>query len=151
MPSQRSLLWEKLRNNRGIETDFYTYSFNVSSIAPAATALDSISIQANASFVVVKSTYWVDNAAASQTESTRLIPLVTVALTDSGSGRNLQNAAVPLPNIAGTAELPFVWPQQRLLMASSTVTAQFVNFDAAVTYTNLYLTLIGFQVFEYGG
>jgi hypothetical protein len=149
MPSQRTQLLQKLKSGQGIELDFYSYTFNVASLAAAASDLDSISIQANASFVVVKSTYFADIAGAAQTDSSRVIPLVTVALTDSGSGRNLQNAAVPINSIGGPGQLPFIWPQSRLLMASSTITATFINYSAATTYVNLYYTLIGYQVFEY--
>lgn len=130
--------------------DYYIYPFNVASIAPAANATASIQIQANSAFVIQKMAYMVDNAAASQNDSTRLIPLVTVKIEDSGSGRFFQKDPIPLSAIAGTGELPFVLPRPRLCMPSSALTATFTNYDAAVTYTNLYLLLIGYQIYNYG-
>ena len=147
--SPKDRLWQKIKSGKGVETDFYTYSFVVASLAAAASATSTISVQANAAFVIVKLAVMADLAGALQTDSSRVIPLVNVSINDSGSGRNLQNTPVPLGNIAGSAQLPFVMPQQRILMPSSSVQALFTNYSAASTYLNLTLTLIGYQVFEY--
>ena len=140
-------LWNMIKSGQGVETDFYSYSFTASSIAAAASAVSTISIQSNAAFVIVKSCYMASVANATLTDSTRVVPLINVAITDNGSGRNLQNTAVPINSIAGVGELPFVWPQQRILMPSSSVQCTFTNVSAATTYTTVTLTLFGYQVF----
>lgn len=148
--SNKQQLWKMIKEGSDrIEMDFYSYSFYLASLANGVSGTDTINIQANSAFVVVKSTVFADIAGAAQTEATRVIPLLTVSITDSGSGRNLQNAAVPIASIAGDGKLPFVWPRQRLFEPSSAVSAVFTNYSNATTYANIYLTLIGFQVFEY--
>ncbi len=127
--------------------DFYVYEEDFSALTSGATALGSINIQADSDFVVQKLTYFADIAAGAQLDSTRIIPLVSIQITDSGSGRNLMEAPVALSNIFGTGELPFILPQPKLFLARSTISISVTNFDAAVTY-NLRLSLIGYKVFR---
>ena len=149
MPTaNKSLLMQKIDSRQGVELDFYSYTFVVDSIAAAGTSLASINIQANAHFIVDRSTYMADVGGAAQTDANRVLPLIDVFMTDTGSGRNLQNSNIALSSVAGTGKLPFIWPQQRLLMASSTVTCQFFNLSNATTYANVKFTLFGYQVFE---
>lgn len=129
----------------------YTQSFLVASIAPAAVATAISNIDASAYFVWCKTTYFAANANASQTENTRLIPLVTVQLTDSGSQRQLFDIPQPISNIAGHEGIPQILEQPYLYRPNSNISGRFVNFDAAVTYVNLYLTLIGYRVKMLGG
>ncbi|MES9901027.1 MAG: hypothetical protein ABW148_18675 [Sedimenticola sp.] len=127
--------------------DFYVYEEDFSALASGASDIGSINIQADSDFVVQKLTYFADIAAAAQLDGTRIIPLVTIQITDSGSGRNLMEAPVALSNIFGTGELPFILPQPKLFLARSTISISVTNFDAAVTY-NLRLSLIGYKVFR---
>lgn len=134
-------------NNQQVIKDFYVYEEDFSALASGATALGSINIQADSDFVVQKLTYFADIAAAVQTSNTRVIPLVTVQITDSGSGRNLMEAPLPISNIMGTGELPFILPQPKLFLARTTITVSVTNFSASTTY-NLRLSLTGYKVFR---
>ena len=87
--------------------------------------------------------------AAAQTESTRVIPLVTMQVTDSGSGRNLFESPVAVPSLFGTGELPFILPTPKLFSARSTITIAVANFDTAATY-NLRFSFIGYKAFDTG-
>lgn len=130
--------------------DFFIYEVDFSALASGASQTNSFTIQQEADFLLTKITLQADIAAAGQTESTRVIPLATIMVNDTGSGRNLMSSAVPLANIFGTGGLPFILPRQRLFVASSVVNITLTNFDAANTY-NIRLSFIGEKAFTFGG
>lgn len=125
--------------------DHYVYKAIVSTLTAGSTLTSQIQIEANADFVWVKSAYFADIAGAAQTESSRVIPLVRVAITDSGSGRNLQNLPVPVASLAGHGGLPLNLPQPRIFNANSNISLTFANYSAATDYGNVELSLIGYK------
>lgn len=130
--------------------DFFIYEVDFSALASGVSQTNSFTIQQEADFLLTKITLQADIAAAGQTESTRVIPLATIMINDTGSGRNLMSSAVPLANIFGTGGLPFILPRQRLFVASSVVNITLTNFGAADTY-NIRLSFIGEKAFTFGG
>ncbi|MES9859104.1 MAG: hypothetical protein ABW166_21335 [Sedimenticola sp.] len=128
--------------------DFYVYEEDFLELAGGASAIGSINIQADSDFVVQKLTYFVTAATpAGVTDSSRIIPPITVQITDSGSGRNLFEAPVPLSNVFGIGELPFILPKPKLFLARSTISISVTNLTASTEY-DLYLSLIGYKVFR---
>lgn len=129
--------------------DFFNYVVLVPSLAATVSAQANINFEADTEFTVVKFEFFADIAGAAQTDSTRVIPLVTVAMTDSGSGRNLQNAPVPIHSLCGIGELGMVLPVPRTFAPNSTLSFTFTNESAATTYTNLRMILTGFKTFAF--
>lgn len=129
--------------------DFYVYQENFNGLAPGASQTGNINIQADSDFVVQKLTYFATIADAAQTADTRVIPLISLQITDAGSGRNLFEEAVSVPAIFGTGELPFILPTPKLFSARSTITINISNFDAAATY-RINLSFIGYKIFRTG-
>ncbi len=127
--------------------DFYVYEEDFGSIAAGASATGNVNIQADSDFVLQKLTYFADIGTAIQTDSSRVIPLLTVQITDSGSGRNLMESAVPVSNLFGTGQLPFILPQPKLFQSRTTINITIVNFSSATTY-GLRLSLVGYKVFR---
>lgn len=127
--------------------DFYFYKAIVSSLAASASATTIINIEANSDFIWLKSSYVADIAGAAQTEADRVIPLVRVSITDSGSGRQLQNLPIPVPSMAGHEGLPLNLPVPREFQRNSNISFTFSNYSAATTYANVELTLIGYKKF----
>lgn len=127
--------------------EFYAYEVDFSSIASGASSTSNINIQADSDFVLQKLTYHADIAAAAVTDSSRVIPNATVLLTDTGSGRQLMESAVPIPSLFGVGELPFILPTPRLFAARATLTVVVANFDAAVTYA-IKLSFIGYKLYQ---
>ena len=136
-------------SERVLDKDFYGYQSNVASIAPAANATDTINIQANSDFILQKLVFFADIAAAAQTASTQVLPLVTVQITDTGSGRQIFSDPMPIPMIFGTGQLPFILPNPRRFAANSTIQISYTNYDAASTY-QLFLGLIGVKIYRAG-
>lgn len=127
--------------------DFYVYQSTIAGLAPAAQLTDFITIEADADFIWMQGAYTADIAAAAFTSGTRPIPLVRLQLTDTGSGRQLSNGAVPIPNYFGTGELPNILTTPRFFARNSSIQLVYTNFDAAVTY-NLNLAFIGVKIYN---
>lgn len=130
--------------------DFYAYPLLFASVAFGATANGTINIEADSNFYCTSLAYMVDIAGAVQTDSTRVIPLMTVLITDSGSGRQLTNGALPINTIFGEADNPARFVHPRLFQRTTSIGVQVTNYSAATTYTNLYLVFTGFKVYGVG-
>lgn len=137
-----------MQNVQFIE-DYFIYQLDFTALAGGTTGNGSIQIQADSDFKWIKSTHESNIANAIQTDSSRVIPLVTVNITDTGSGRQLMSAPVPIENIYGTGPLPFLLPVPRIFRARSTIAVTVSNFTAATTY-NIRLSFIGTKLFKMG-
>lgn len=109
----------------------------------------SVNVPNDADFECRRISYHFDLAAAALTVATAFVPNITLLLTDSGSGRNLMNAAAPLASIAypeGQPPQDLAWP--KIFTRNSTITASLTNFDVAQTTGNVRLTLGGRKIFS---
>ena len=127
--------------------DYFVYAVTSASLAPTVTANLSLQISADSDFWWTGLTCFTANANASQNYSTRLLPLMTMQITDTGSGRQLFNTPIPIPALTGDGAHVNRLIHPRFFAASSTVQVQLVNFDAAVTYVNTFLAFVGFKIF----
>lgn len=134
-------------NGQKYTLDYYAYSATFTALANGANQTKLINIESDSDFVVEKIAYMADIGGAVQTDSSRVIPLVNLAINDSGSGRNLQNEPVALSAIAGIGELPFMLPKPRIFRANSTINLTLSNYSAATTYDNIQIVLIGYKRF----
>jgi len=128
--------------------DFFIYGTGVVTMAAAATGNATIQVQADAAFELQKLAFFADIAGAAQTDSTRVLPLVTVQITDQGSGRQLFSVAVPIPAMMGDGTMPFILPVTKIFAANSAISLDFVNYSAATTY-NVRTLLIGSKIFNF--
>lgn len=125
---------------------FFGYPISLS-VTSSGSATTTFSIQSDSHFKLQKLTYFADIAAATQTASSRVIPLVTIQITDSSSGRDLFSSPIPLPALFGNGELPFILPTPKLLLSRSTITVALANYSAATDY-NVYLGFLGAKVYQ---
>lgn len=92
-------------------------------------------------------THQADLAGAVQTESSRVIPLVTVLINDSSATRNLMNNPVPLETISGTGEFPYRTIRPRLFPANTVISFTWLSYVASgTTYSNIYHVLHGYRI-----
>ena len=110
-------------------------------------ANDIVNIEADSDLILQKFAYEADIAAAAFTFTTRPIPLITIQLIDSGSGRQLMQNPIPVSSFMGDGQLPFILPNPRLFLRNSTIQIAFTNFDAAITY-NIRLAFIGYKTYR---
>lgn len=128
--------------------DFFAYTLAFSALAAGGAAQGAIQIQADSDFELSKFTMFADIAGADETEATRVLPLVTIQITDTGTGRALFSSALPIPAIMGDGRIPFILPVPKVFSANASVAIQVASFSAATTY-NLRLLLIGAKIFTY--
>jgi hypothetical protein len=128
--------------------DFFAYTLAFSALAAGAAAQGAIQIQADSDFELSKFTMFADIAGAAETEATRVLPLITIQITDTGTGRALFSSPLPIPAIMGDGRIPFILPVPKIFSANASVAIQVSNFSAATTY-NLRLLLIGAKIFTY--
>lgn len=133
-------------NGRTVK-DYYIYMSEVNALANGASLTDTVTIEADSDFVLVKMAYFVDLAGAPIVGDALIVPLVNITINDSGSGRNLQNKPVPIDCMAGRGLLPFVLPVPRKFRARSSINFTYDNYSAGTTYTNVRLALIGYKTF----
>ncbi len=129
-----------------VRRDFYTYEAEALALAFGGSANDVINIEADSDFIMQKLSFQADIAGAAFTDSTRVIPNISVQLVDTGSGRQLMQNPIPIPSMFGWGELPFVLDNPRKFLRNSTIQVAFTNFDAAVTY-NIRLAFIGYKIY----
>lgn len=127
--------------------DYFVYSVEQTSIVAAATANLNVQISADSDFWWTGFSYFADIAGAVQTDSTRVIPLVTLQITDTGSGRQLFNVATPLGAISGHGSELYRLIHPRFFARSTTIQCALENYSAATTYANLYIAFVGFKIF----
>jgi hypothetical protein len=131
-------------------SDYYWYVANptnggTSPLAPAATGNTSIQIDAGTDFYWIATTIQADIAGGTLTESTDVIPLVTVLINDTGTSRNLMNGPVPIGSLAGDAKRPYRLVRPRLFRANSIINLTFVSYVTTTIYANLFFTLHGYR------
>lgn len=123
---------------------FFDYTLYFPSVASLATSTAQMNVQADADFLIQSISFTaIDDVTFAQVSA----PVCTVQLTDSGSGANLFDRAIPLLNFAGTAQLPFILPVPRLLSKNSTLTGTLTNNTVtnAITY---YITFHGQKLYR---
>lgn len=134
---------ERFARNR----DFFVYESEVVALATGATATDTIQIQSDAAFIWQKSAYEADLAGVAQTVTTAIVPNILIQITDSGSNRQLFFNPIPLVNVFGRGVLPFILPNPRLFIKTSTIQIDYTSFEVAVTPT-VRLSFIGYKFYQ---
>lgn len=130
-----------------VVTDFYTYGVTFGTINSSESVTSSIQIEADSDFEIIKlAAYGLVNVDDDPVTIDQL-PL-TVMLTDTGSGRNLMNTAVPIQSLFGTGQLPFILPKTKLLYARSVLAITVANISTAVSFSYLALSFHGRKIFS---
>jgi hypothetical protein len=148
---RNNMLPPNIFDPRNDGSDYYWYVANptnagVSPLAPGATANTSIQIDAGTDFYWIATTVNADIGEAALTESTNIVPLVTVLINDTGTSRNLMNAPVPVPSLSGDGKRPYRLVRPRLFRANSIINLTFTSYVAdGTTYGNLYFVLHGYR------
>lgn len=145
--------FEELALNLNRDPARFTKKFSSYTLAPdtinaGAQGSDVFRVDEASMFVWTKTTYIVDLAGAAQTEATRVVPLLTLQLKDTGSSMELFDVAQPLANIAGTGQIPFLLPAAYLFQPQSTMNGLFTNYSAAENYANITVSLLGYRVYD---
>lgn len=128
--------------------DFFTFVINFLPLAASNTDTQNFITQADSGFAICKTSFNVASNVnvfvVNISDIPRYAPQV-ITLTDSGSGRDLSNTAVPIGTLFGPDECPFTWPTPKILDPNSTFTARIQNLVA--TAFNIRLSFHGYKIF----
>jgi hypothetical protein len=127
--------------------DFYSYTQRgaLTGVVGNTTGL-TYNIEADSYFYLNALSYQADSALAALTHATNVVPLATIVIFDSGSGRQLMANPTPLNCIAGeVGGSPFRLPKPRRFAPTSQITVTLANYSANAY--NISLCLSGFKVY----
>lgn len=129
-------------------SDFFVYGVTFSTLTSGSSNTAPINIQADSDFFLSKLAVFATDVNDLPIANNDGIA-VNVLITDTGSGRNLANIAVPVSSFFGSGQLPFILPRQRIFLANTTINVQVTNFGAG-DYNALSLSFIGEKKFRRG-
>lgn len=125
--------------------DFFIYQLDLLAVGLGVTVNGNFQIQADSDFKLIKLTQWADDTAGAFVAD----PLLALQINDSGAGRNLFSVPVPVKNVFGEGDLPFILPIPRIFKARSNIAVTLQNFSPATAY-NVRLSFIGTKIFQLG-
>ena len=135
-----------------VASTFYVYEVDVGAAGLAATTAGQLTFQIaqDSDFFWTKFCAFalVDSVATSRADDE--LPAVTALIINTTTGRQYSSNPVPLPNIAGNAQFPFILPLMTLLAAKSVIQINLFN-EGDADYSNLQLSFIGVKAFGGGG
>jgi hypothetical protein len=129
--------------------DFYIYPAAIGNIAAGGQAQAAVIIQQDAAFEWIETTCSGFKHGVSAPVDNVVLP-INVQVTDTGAGRALFFAPIPINAVAGSGKQPFILPVSKVFVPLSTITVSAQSTDPTDTYDNIYFNFIGRRVFEYG-
>lgn len=116
-----------------------------STLAPLASDTQRVTLDVDADFLIVTAVGDVrDNA----NPATRVVdPAIMVALSQSQSGRQLQNIPTQWNNLIGTASLNAPWPAPKHLAAGTTLSVTQTSLVPAAMTLRSRICFWGFKIF----
>ncbi len=133
-----------------IAEDFYTYNIQFEDIGAGVTQTGFIQIEADSDFLIQKLAYFSNIAGAAQTFQTIDVPLVTILIVDTGSGRQIMNNPVPVPSLFGDGRLPYILPTPKLFVKNSRINVTLFNFSSSTEYDDIWINFEGKKIFTTG-
>jgi hypothetical protein len=130
---------------RGAPKDLFFYRIDILAVAAGAAGQGAFTVQSDSDFEVCYLSASVTDPAAPETAVTFNGLLFTME--DSGSGRSLQNGALPLSAVVGNGTLPGYVPWPKFLDRASQFTVNVTNNQTAQA-VDVRLVFAGFKVFS---
>lgn len=131
--------------------NFFVYESDITAALNAAAGANlTFNIAGDSDFFWTKFAAFALVGGAATLRNADQLPAVTMLLINTTTGRQYSSSAVPLPNMAGTGELPFILPQITMWQRKSTIQVQLQNVGN-VNYSNLYLSFMGIKAFPNQG
>lgn len=124
----------------------YTYLARFTSVAAlgASASVQSITVDNDADFDWMYSTYYATLSDTAETAATRLVPSALVEVFTQDTQR-MSNLPMPIDAVFGSGEQPMVNPTARRLARRTIITFNVTNLGADAI--NLWLCLMGQKVF----
>lgn len=134
---------------RVIAEDFFSYAIQFQAITSGITLPGFIQIEADSDFLIQKFAYFSNFNDQQVTVNTIDVPLVTVLIVDTGSGRQIMNTPIPLGALFGDGRLPYILPTPKLFTKNSRINVTIFNFGGE-DYEDLWIVFEGKKIFTTG-
>lgn len=132
----------------GSKSDYFWYAARqtgLSSVAP--TGLQIINLDADSFFYCVALTQVTDIGGVAYTDTATPIPLVTLQITDTGTGKALMNTPLLISGMTGDGRRPYRFVRPRVFQPNASIQLAFnAGFMAAGTTYNIQVQLHGYKV-----
>jgi len=135
---------------RVIAEDFFTYNIQFEDIGFGVTKTGFIQIEADSDFLIQKLAYFSSIDGTPQSLLSADIPLCTILIVDTGSGRQIMNAPVPVGALFGDGRLPYILPTPKLFVKNSRINVTLFNFSVATEYDDIWINFEGKKIFTSG-
>ncbi len=133
-----------------IAEDFYTYTTRFEDLTNGSTGNQFIQIEADSDFLIQKLAMSVFEDGGALTVETQPVPLCTVLIVDTGSGRQIMNEPIPLDSLFGNGRLPYILPTPKLFVKNSRINVTLFNFSTATDYADIWINFEGKKIFTGG-
>jgi hypothetical protein len=134
---------------RDTQRDYFFYVVNVATLSVALPQVSTpLQIENDSDFFWIASSYQANLAGATLTEDSNIIPLISLEMQDTGSGRYFQNAPVPLTAIAGDGKRPYRLIRPRRFGANTTINMKWTNNVVGATVYTFAFVLHGYKIYR---
>ena len=133
-----------------IAEDFFTYNIQFEDVSAGATANGFIQIEADSDFLIQKLAYASFVGGGAVDLQTQDVPLCTILIVDTGSGRQIMNNPVPISALFGDGRLPYILPTPKLFTKNSRINVTVFNFSGGTTYADIWINFEGKKIFTRG-
>lgn len=131
--------------------NFFTYEADtIAALAAGASQNLTFNIAGDSDFFWTKFAAFALVGGTSTLRNADQLASCTVLIVNTTTGRQYSSSATPIPNVAGTGELPFILPQITMWQRKSTIQIQLQNIGSA-TYSGVYLSFMGIKAFPNAG
>lgn len=134
---------------RVIAEDFYTYGIQFQNFNAGDTSVGFIQVEADSDFLIQKLAYFSNFDDAQVTVFTQDVPLVTILIVDTGSGRQIMNIPIPIGALFGDGRLPYILPTPKLFTKNSRINVTLFNFGGE-DYEDIWINFEGKKIFTSG-
>jgi len=123
--------------------DSFTYNWEQLNLAANGTATVSVNILADSNFIAAKGT---GSIFAQATKAVITNQDITVRVTDTGSGRDLQNIATQWRHMFGPQDEPMLYTPPKVYPANGTIDILITELDNVAV--DIYLTMNGCKQYK---
>lgn len=131
--------------SRKADTEPFIYTAVYNPLVANTAITVQVNIHADSDFLIEKTTLSAYSAAGVVLP----VPDMLLALFDTGSGRALQDAPVHVGNCTGTAQLPFIWTEPKILKGGGTLAV--VLLDLGGVNARVDISFIGQKIYYLSG
>lgn len=139
---------------RVIAEDYFVYQLPFPGGIPvgslAGSRIEFLQIEAESDFLIQKLAYQANiTNLGFETLFTQDVPLITVLITDTGSGRQMSNVPTPLTTYFGDGRLPYILPTPKLYTKATRLRVEAFNFGN-IPFSFFELSFQGKKIFTAG-